>query len=152
MEKVYLAGQPNEYDDWRKSFRKLKGFDFYDPDIDSNQSSSDTFFPQDLKAVSEADYLIANPGTKPSEGTWIEVGYFLALNTKTPGEKCKNIIIIWKKDRMPKWSIEFVKKTGFIVSSVDKAVKKLKDISNPIIDKNKNQNLKDSHEKPDKSF
>lgn len=128
MKKVYLAGQPNEYDSWRKEFKKLKGFDFYDPDIDSDQSSPDTFFPQDLKAVSKTDYLVANPGTKPSEGTWIEVGYFLALNTRKPGETCKNMIIIWNKERI-NWSIEFVKKAGFVVNSVEQAVEKLKEIS-----------------------
>lgn len=123
--KVYLAGQPNQYDDWRTEFKKLKGFNFYDPDIDSDQSSPETFFPQDLTAVRKADILVANPGTKPSEGTWIEIGYFLALNTKIPGKTCKNMIIIWRDDREPKWSIEFVKKVGKVVSSVKEAIKEL---------------------------
>lgn len=125
--KVYLAGQSSEYDTWKKSLKDIKGFEFYDPEIDSDQSSSDTFFPQDLKAVSEADILIANPGLAPSEGTWIEIGYFLALNTNTPGEKCKNLIIIWNKERV-NWSIEFVKKVGIIVSTVQEAIDTLKDI------------------------
>ncbi|MDD3474811.1 MAG: hypothetical protein PHP08_02840 [Candidatus Dojkabacteria bacterium] len=125
--KVYLAGQSSEYDTWKKSLKDIKGFEFYDPEIDSDQSSSDTFFPQDLKAVSEADILIANPGLAPSEGTWIEIGYFLALNTNTPGEKCKNLIIIWNKER-GNWSIEFVKKAGIIVSTVQEAIDTLKDI------------------------
>ncbi|MCD4811862.1 nucleoside 2-deoxyribosyltransferase [bacterium] len=128
MKKVYLAGQPAEYDNWKTHFSNLKGFDFYDPDIDSDQSSPDTFFPQDLKAVSEADFLIANPGLSPSEGTWIEVGYFLALNTTTPGEKCKNLIIIWNKGRGD-WSVEFVKKAGFIVKTTKEAIKKLHEIT-----------------------
>ena len=123
--KVYLAGQPNQYDDWRTKFKKLEGFDFYDPDIDSDQSFPETFFPQDLAAVKSADILVANPGTKPSEGTWIEIGYFLALNTKSPGETCKNTIIIWPGDREPRWSIEFVKKAGKVVGSVEEAVKEL---------------------------
>lgn len=125
--KVYLAGQSSEYDTWKKSLKDIKGFEFYDPEIDSDQSSSDTFFPQDLKAVSEADILIANPGLAPSEGTWIEIGYFLALNTNTPGEKCKNLIIIWNKERV-NWSVEFVKKAGIIVSTVQEAIDTLKDI------------------------
>lgn len=125
--KVYLAGQSSDYDTWKKSLKDIKGFEFYDPEIDSDQSSSDTFFPQDLKAVSEADILIANPGLAPSEGTWIEIGYFLALNTNTPGEKCKNLIIIWNKERV-NWSIEFVKKAGIIVSTVQEAIDTLKDI------------------------
>ncbi len=128
MKKVYLAGQPKEYDNWKTNFENIGGFDFYDPDIDSDQSSPDAFFPQDLKAVSEADFLIANPGLKPSEGTWIEIGYFLALNTKTPGEKCKNLIIIWNKERID-WSIEFVKKTGFMVNTVEDAIKKLQEFN-----------------------
>jgi nucleoside 2-deoxyribosyltransferase len=123
--KVYLAGQSNQYDSWRSEFKKLEGFEFYDPDIDSDQSSPETFFPQDLEAIQNADILVANPGTKPSEGTWIEIGYFLALNTKTPGETCKNMIIIWSDDREPKWSIEFVKKAGKVVSSAEEAVKEL---------------------------
>lgn len=125
--KVYLAGQSSDYDTWKKSLKDIKGFEFYDPEIDSDQSSSDTFFPQDLKAVSEADILIANPGLAPSEGTWIEIGYFLALNTNTPGEKCKNLIIIWNKERV-NWSVEFVKKAGIIVSTVQEAIDTLKDI------------------------
>ena len=125
--KVYLAGQPSEYDTWKNSFKDIKGFEFYDPEIDSDQSSSETFFPQDLKAVSEADILIANPGLAPSEGTWIEIGYFLALNSKTPGEKCKRLIIIWNKERV-NWSIEFVRKAGIIVPTVQEAIDTLKGI------------------------
>lgn len=127
--KVYLAGQPNQYDPWRDKFKKLAGFEFYDPDIESDQSSPETFFPQDLIAVSKANILVANPGLKPSEGTWIEIGYFLALKTKCPGETCKNMIIIWKSDREPKWSIEFVKKVGIVVDSVEKAVEELKKLN-----------------------
>ena len=129
MKKVYLAGQPNKYDSWRAGFKNLKGFDFYDPDIDSDQSSPDMFFPQDLKAVSRADFLVANPGVKPSEGTWIEVGYFLACNTRIPGEHCQNMIIIWKEERKLKWSIEFVKKAGFVVNTVEEAVDRLQYIA-----------------------
>ena len=125
--KVYLAGQPSEYDTWKNSFKDIKGFEFYDPEIDSDQSSSETFFPQDLKAVSEADILIANPGLAPSEGTWIEIGYFLALNSKTPGEKCKRLIIIWNKERV-NWSIEFLRKAGIIVPTVQEAIDTLKGI------------------------
>jgi len=124
MKKVYLAGQPKEYDEWRETFKLLDGFVFYDPETDSDQSSPDLFFTQDLKAVSEADYLVANPGTAPSEGTWIEIGYFLALNTKKPGDKCRNLIIVWNKDRID-WSIKFVRKAGIIVDTVEEAVLKL---------------------------
>lgn len=43
--KVYLAGQPNEYENnWKESFKKIVGFDFYDWEFDSNQTSADTFF------------------------------------------------------------------------------------------------------------
>jgi hypothetical protein len=126
--KVYLAGQFSRYSNWKEEFRNIKGFDFYDPEIDSNQSCAETFFPQDLQAVSQADILIANPGITPSEGTWIEVGYFLALNTKQPGEKCKSLIIIWDKERVD-WSIEFVKKTGYVVNTVKGAILKLEEIS-----------------------
>jgi len=125
--KVYLAGQSNEYEsDWKEKFKKIKGFDFYDWEFDSNQTSPDTFYPDDLRAVKNADILIANPGIAPSEATWIEIGYFLALNTKNPGDTCDKLIIIWKDDRLPKWSIEFVKKAGLVVPSVDKAIKELK--------------------------
>jgi hypothetical protein len=127
MKKVYLAGQPSKYDSWKSEIKEIRGFDFYDPEIDSDQTSSDTFFPQDVLAVSEVDILIANPGIVPSEGTWIEIGYFLALNTENPGEKAENMIIIWHKDRID-WSIEFVKKAGNIVNTVDEAIKKLKEL------------------------
>jgi hypothetical protein len=115
------------YDDWKKSFKNIKGFDFYDPDIDSDQSSPNAFFPQDLEAVSKADFLVANPGLAPSEGTWIEIGYFLAINTQTPGEQCQNLIIIWNKKRV-NWSIKFVQKAGFVVGTVEEAVNKLKQL------------------------
>ena len=121
MKRVYLAGQPKLYDSWKEDIKKIEGFSFYDWEIDSNQTSPDTFFPDDLKAVYSADILIANPGIAPSESTWIEIGYFLAKNTKNPGDKCTNLIIIWKEERNPKWSIEFVKKAGYIVDTVEKA-------------------------------
>ena len=120
--KVYLAGQPNQYDNWRAEFKALAQFVCYDPDVDSDQSSPETFFPQDLEAIRNADILVANPGLKPSEGTWIEIGYFLALHTVNPGETSKNLIIIWKPEREPRWSIKFVERTGRVVSSVEEAI------------------------------
>lgn len=122
MRKVYLAGQPDIYESWRNQFYKLEGFKFYNPDVDSDQSSPDTFFPQDLTAVTNAEYLVAYPATAPSEGTWIEIGYFLAKNTSFPGEKCDRLIIIWPDSREPKWSIEFIKKCGVVVSTVQEAI------------------------------
>jgi hypothetical protein len=125
--KVYLAGQPNEYENnWKEEFKKLDGFEFYDWEFQSDQSSPNTFYPQDLIAVKDADILVANPGTAPSEATWIEIGYFIANNTKSPGETCNNLIIIWKDKRLPKWSIEFVKKAGKVVSRVEEAIEELK--------------------------
>ncbi|RJR27904.1 hypothetical protein C4561_01300 [candidate division WWE3 bacterium] len=129
MKKVYLAGQPNEYDNnWKDDFKKLDGFDFYDPEIDSDQTSSETFFPEDLIAVHNSDILVANPSTKPSEATWIEIGYFMATHTEKPGDTCKNMIIIWKDEREPKWSIEFVRKAGFLVSTFEEARSKLQEL------------------------
>jgi hypothetical protein len=128
---VYLAGQANEYENnWKEELKRLKNFSFYDWEFDSDQTSPNTYFPDDLKAIKNADFMVANPGIASSEGTWIEVGYFYALNTKKPGEFCKKLIIIWKKERKPIWSIDFVKKTGYVVGSVSEAIKKLKDISN----------------------
>jgi hypothetical protein len=129
--KVYLAGQSNEHENnWKELFKKLDGFDFHDWEFDSNQTSPDTFFPDDLNGVKNADFMVANPGIAPSEGTWIEIGYFYANNTKKPGDFCNRLIIIWKKDRLPRWSIEFVKKTGIIVESAEEAIEKLKEIAN----------------------
>lgn len=131
MRKVYLAGQANEYENnWKKKLKKIKNFDFYDWEFDSDQSSPDKFFPDDLRAVKNASILIANPGIAPSEATWIEIGYFLANNTNNPGETCKNLIIIWKEKRLPKWSIEFVKKAGVVVSTVEEAIETLKELEN----------------------
>lgn len=128
--KVYLAGQSNEYEkNWKEKFKKIPGFDFYDWEFDSDQSSPDTYFPEDLTGIKNAKYMVANPGIAPSEGTWIEIGYFYAMNTKKPGDSCNRLIIVWKKDRKPVWSIDFVKKTGYVVSSVPAAIKKLKEIS-----------------------
>ncbi|SRR5258708_54690 len=128
--KIYLAGQSNEHDnDWKEEFKLLDGFEFYDWEIHSDQTSPDTFFPDDLSAVKSSNYLVANPGIAPSEATWMEIGYFLANNTEKPGETCDKLIIVWKEDRNPKWSIEFVKKAGYVVASVDEAIKKLKEIS-----------------------
>jgi hypothetical protein len=127
--KVYIAGQANEYEyDWKEEMKKIDGFDFYDWEFDSDQTSPDTYFPDDLRAVSNADILIANPGIAPSEATWIEIGYFLALNTKKPGDTCSRLIIIWQDKRQPKWSIDFVYKAGIVVSSLDEAIKELKRI------------------------
>lgn len=126
MKKVYLAGQSNVYENnWKDEFKVIKGFDFYDPEIDSDQSSPDTFFPQDLQAVNNADILVANPGLATSEATWIEVGFFLKKSTVKPGETCKSLIIIWKESREPKWSIKFVEKAGCLVSSLGEAKQKL---------------------------
>lgn len=129
-QKVYLAGQANEYENnWKEEFKKLKDFAFHDWEFDSDQTSPDTFFPDDLNGIKNADFMVANPGIAPSEGTWIEIGYFYALNTKKPGDFCKKLIIVWNKERKPIWSIEFVKKTGYVVSNIPEAIKKLKNIS-----------------------
>ncbi len=130
MKKVYLAGQPNKYEsNWKKAFRGIEGFDFYDPEIDSDQTSSVTFFPQDLQAIEDADILVANPGIAPAEATWIEIGYFLKKDTTKPGETSKNLIMVWKDEREPKWSIEFVKKAGKIVNTVEEAVIELQNLA-----------------------
>ncbi len=126
MKKIYLAGQPNQYaNNWKQNFSNNGNFEFYDPEIHSDQSSPDTFFPQDLQAVSDADIMVANPGTGPAEATWIEIGYFLHKNTSNPGDTCKNLIIVWLKEREPKWSIKFVEKAGHVVETVEEAVNKL---------------------------
>jgi hypothetical protein len=130
MKKVYLAGQSNShYKNWKEKFKKLSDFTFHDWEFDSDQTSPDTFFPDDLRGVSTSDYLVANPGSAPSEATWIEIGYFYSLHTKHPGDFCNQLVIIWLEERQPKWSIEFVKKTGHVVRSVDEALQKLKEIS-----------------------
>jgi hypothetical protein len=121
MKKVYLAGRFSRFDNWKEKVKLVEGFDFYDPETDSNQSSSKTFYPDDLAAVKSADILIANPGLVPCEGTWIEIGYFIAHNTKTPGELCKNLIIVWQGGR-PDLSVEFVKKAGVTVGTVEEAI------------------------------
>jgi hypothetical protein len=124
--KVYLAGQSNEYeDDWKEEFKKLKGFDFYDWEFHSDQTSPDTFYPDDLRAITNSDILVANPGIAPSEATWIEIGYFLANNTSKPGDTCNKLIIIWKDERLPRWSAPFVNKTGKVVNSVSRAIEEL---------------------------
>ena len=125
--KVYLAGQANEYENnWKEVFKKLEGFEFYDWEFQSDQSSPDLFFLEDLKAIKKADVLVANPGVAPSEATWIEIGYFLANNTEKPGDTCKKLIIIWKNERLPNWSIEFVKKAGKVVNNIEEAREELK--------------------------
>ena len=129
MRKVYLAGQPNEYaNDWKEELKKIPNFQFHDWEFDSDQTSPDTFFPDDIKGIYSSDILIANPGTAPSEATWIEIGIFYSKNVVNPGDLCRNLIIIWNEDRNPKWSIEFVKKAGVVVSSVEDAMVELKNI------------------------
>ena len=55
-QRVYLAGQSNEYENnWKEKLKKIKGFEFYDWEFDSDQTSPDTFYPDDLKAVKSAD-------------------------------------------------------------------------------------------------
>ena len=127
MKKVYLAGQPNEYENnWKEKFKVIDGFKFYDWEFDSNQTSPDTFFPDDLEAIYNSDILVANPGIAPSESTWIEIGYFLALNTKKPGDTCNRLIIVWPENRLPRWSIKFVEKVGKIVGSIEEAIAEIR--------------------------
>ena len=127
--KVYLAGQPNEYDNnWKELFKGIVGCEFHDWEFDSDQTSPDTFFPDDLNGVKSSNYMIANPGIAPSEATWIEIGYFYANNTKKPGDFCKNLIIIWQETRLPKWSYKFIKKTGFVVATFKEAKERLEEL------------------------
>ena len=129
MKKVYLAGQWNEYENnWKEEIKKVKGFSYYDPETDSNQSSPDTYYVEDMEAVKEADILIANPGTAPSEAMWVEVGYFLAWHTKNPAESCPSLIIIWKDERK-KWSKDFVDKAGCVTNSLESAIDHLRTLS-----------------------
>lgn len=128
--KVYLAGQSNQQENnWKESFKKLERFDFHDWEFDSDQTSPDTFFPDDMNGIRRANIMIANPGVAPSEGTWIEIGYFYGLHTKKPGNPCNQLIIIWSDNRNPKWSIEFVRKTGIVVTSVEEALDQLEVIA-----------------------
>lgn len=123
MKKVYLAGQSNEYENnWKEDIKKIPDFEFFDWEIHSDQTSPDTYFPDDMRAIFNADILIANPGVVSSEATWIEIGAFYGNNVKKYGDFCKNLIVIWSENRNPKWSIDFVKKTGIVVTSPEKAV------------------------------
>lgn len=123
--KVYLAGQSNEYENnWKEIFKDIESCDFHDWEIHSDQTSPDTYFPDDLKGVKAAKFLVANPGMAPSEGTWIEIGYFYANSVQNPGDFCNNLIIVWNEKRIP-WSIDFVKKAGHVVSTVQEAREKL---------------------------
>jgi len=36
--------------------------------------------------------------------------------------------VVWREDRAPKWSIDFVFKAGHVVASVEEAKKKLLDL------------------------
>jgi hypothetical protein len=133
MPKVYLAGQSNEpHNNWKEPVKKLEGFEFHDWEFDSDQTSPDTFFPDDMRGIASSDYMIANPWIAPSEATWIEIGYFYSFHTEKPGDFCNNLIMVWHDERMPKWSIEFVKKAGHVVRSVDEAIEKLKEITSKI--------------------
>ncbi len=127
-EKVYLAGQWSKYDNnWKQEFNELKNsFDFHDPEVDSNQTSADTYFSDDLNGVIGSDVMIANPGTIPAEATWIEIGVFYKTHTEKVGERCNNLIVVWKEDRNPKWAIDFIKKAGVVVSSVTEAREELR--------------------------
>jgi len=129
--KVYLAGQSNEHDnDWKSVFADIGLCDFHDWEIHSDQTSPDTYFPDDMKGVKASSFLIANPGIAPSEATWVEIGYFYGNNAKNPGDFCDNLIIVWKEERNPKWSIDFIKKTGHVVSTVQEAKEKLLELLN----------------------
>lgn len=127
MKKVYLAGQSNEHDsNWKEIFKDIPGCDYHDWEIHSDQTSPDTYFPDDMRGVKNADFMVANPGWEaPSEATWIEIGYFYAYHTKNPGDFCNQLIIIWQENRNPKWSMDFVKKSGHVVSTFEEAKQKL---------------------------
>lgn len=86
-------------------------------------------FPDDLGGVQASDLLVANPGVgSPSEAVWIEIGYFYAQKVKNPGDFCHDLIIIWQEGRNPKWSIDFVKKAGYVVSTFEEAKNKLREL------------------------
>lgn len=124
--KVYLAGQGNEYENnWKEEFKKLQEFTFHDWEFDSDQTSPDTYFPDDLRGIKTSNFLVANPGLAPSEATWTEIGYFHAHNTQNPGDFCPSLIIVWREDRNPKWSIDFIKKMGHVVATTQEALDKL---------------------------
>jgi hypothetical protein len=123
--KVYLAGRFSKFDNWKEQVKQVKGFEFFDPETDSNQSSPETFYPDDLNAVKSSDILFAYPGQAPCEGTWIEIGYFIANKTRKPGDLCDDLIIVWPNGRAD-LSIEFVKKTGAVLGTLDEAIKYLK--------------------------
>jgi hypothetical protein len=129
MKKVYLAGQWNQYENnWKEEIKKVNSFSYYDPEIDSNQNSSDTYYVEDMEAVKEADILIANPGMAPSEAMWVEVGYFLAWHTKNSTELCPTLIILWKDERK-KWSKDFVDKAGHVTNSLEGVIAYLKTLT-----------------------
>ena len=51
------GGPTMKYDE----FTSMSEFEFYDPEVDSDQTSSVTFFPQDLIVVHNSDILITSP-------------------------------------------------------------------------------------------
>src|SRR5450432_2094234 len=58
--RVYLGGMSNHHDNnWKKLFQGIAGCDFYGWEIDSDQTSADRYFPDDLKGIQDADILVA---------------------------------------------------------------------------------------------
>jgi len=122
--KIYLAGPWNIHANFWKTEIKKGGLNYYDPEIDSNQASSDTLFPDDLKAIRKASKMVVFPSNIPAEAAWFEMGYFYATHAKD-NEKLDSLIVIWKEDREPKWAVKFLKMAGHIVGSVEDAIKLL---------------------------
>ena len=55
MIKVYLAGQPNEYENnWKKEFSDIKECEFFDWELHSDQTSPDTLMVYRVREESGA--------------------------------------------------------------------------------------------------
>lgn len=76
---VYLGGGRSE--EWRREFEKRfeKHLTAFDPFRDSRQGAAYEFTNDDLKAVSESEFIIASVDYHRYTGLAIEVGYARAL-------------------------------------------------------------------------
>lgn len=123
--KVYLAGPWDVYSGyWKQQLKEALDFNWYDPEIDSDQSGyADKYFSDDIKNVIDSDMMILYPDHIPAEASFFEAGVFFATHNV-------GLIIVWPEDRKPPWAYPFLNQAATMVESIDEVINLLGGICN----------------------
>lgn len=126
---IYLAGAWERYckTPYKTIIKNsLPHFDIYDPE----DYQDGDWFEADLEAIQNSKCIICYASNIPMCAATFELGYFYAVKrlVEVDSKDLKHIILVWEDSVEPTFSKEWHVRSGYLVSSVESAVKLFREL------------------------